>query len=98
MIMSLPTLGGRIVETNARAFVEGGNPRPEARWKSAIDELRRMGLIEDQGHKGEAFAVTGDGYYIGSWMTSSRSEYTGGGRFQFPPGPILPGCSARRLR
>lgn len=82
MIMSLPTLGGRIIQTNDRAFVEGGNPRSEARWKSAIDELRRMGLIEDQGHKGEAFAVTGDGYYIGSWMTSSRSEYTGGVPFQ----------------
>jgi hypothetical protein len=23
-----------------------------------------MGLIEDQGHKGEAFAVTGDGYRV----------------------------------
>jgi predicted nucleotide-binding protein len=64
MIMSLPTMGGRIIQTNDRGFVESGDPRSEARWKGAVDELHRLSLIEDRGHKGEAFAVTEDGYRV----------------------------------
>jgi predicted nucleotide-binding protein len=64
MIMSLPTMGGRIIQTNDRGFVEPGDPRSEARWKGAVDELHRLGLIEDRGHKREAFAVTNDGYRV----------------------------------
>jgi predicted nucleotide-binding protein len=64
MIMSLPTLGGRIIQTNGRGFVESGDPRSEARWRAAVDELDRLSLIEDRGHKREAFAVTNDGYRV----------------------------------
>ena len=64
MIMSLPTMGGRIIQTNNRSFVEPGDPRSEARWKGAVAELRRLNLIEDRGHKGEAFGVTDDGYRV----------------------------------
>ena len=64
MIMSLPSMGGRIIQTNGRGFVESRNPRSEARWKGAIDELHRFNLIEDRGHKREAFAITADGYRV----------------------------------
>jgi hypothetical protein len=46
---------------DGRSFVEGGNPRSEARWKSAIDELHQLNLIEDRGNKRQTFFVTGDG-------------------------------------
>jgi hypothetical protein len=62
MIVSLPTMGGRIIQTNDRGFVEPGDPKSEARWRGAVAELRRLNLIEDRGHKGEAFALTDDGY------------------------------------
>jgi len=64
MIMNLGTLGGRIIQTNNRGFVEEGNPRSEARWKGAIDELQQLGLIEDRAYTGEAFFVTDRGYRV----------------------------------
>ena len=64
MIMSIPTMGGHRIQTNSRSFVETGNPRSEARWKGAIDELQRSNLIEDRGYKREVFYVTDDGYRV----------------------------------
>lgn len=69
MIMSLGTMGGRVIQTNNRAFVEAGNPRSEARWKAAIEELRRMDLVEDRTHAGEAFFVTDTGYQFADHLT-----------------------------
>jgi hypothetical protein len=62
MIMSLQTMGGSIIQTNNRGFVEPGNPRSEAHWKGALNELEELNLIEDRGHSGEAFFVTDEGY------------------------------------
>jgi hypothetical protein len=64
MIMSLGTVGGRIIQTNNRGFVEPGNPRSEALWKGAIEELAHLGHIKDQNYKGEAFSVTDSGYHV----------------------------------
>lgn len=63
-IMNLGTLGGQMIQTNGRGFVEAGDPRSEARWKGAINELSQLGLIEDRGHKREVFFVTDDGYRL----------------------------------
>ncbi len=63
-IMNLGTLGGRMIQTNSRGFVERGDARSEARWKGAIDELRNLGLIADRGYKGEVFSVTDIGYRL----------------------------------
>jgi hypothetical protein len=68
MIMNSPTMGGRIIQTNGRGFVEPGDPRSEARWRGAVNELHRLGLIEDRGYKGEAFAVTDDGYRVAEFL------------------------------
>ena len=68
MIMNSPTMGGRIIQTNGRGFVEPGDPRSEARWRGAVNELHRLGLIEDRGYKGEAFAVTDDGYRAAEFL------------------------------
>ena len=64
MIMNLGTLGGRLIQTNRRSFVEAGDPRSEARWDGPIEELRKLGFIKDQNYKGEVFSVTDSGFQI----------------------------------
>jgi hypothetical protein len=64
IIMKLATLGGTHIQTNNRQFVELGNPRSEARWRRAVDELETSGLIEDRGGKGEVFSLTDAGYKV----------------------------------
>jgi hypothetical protein len=55
---------GGVVQTNNRGFIEEGNPRSEARWRSALDELARAGLLEDRAGEHEMFSVTGEGYRV----------------------------------
>jgi hypothetical protein len=71
MIMSLGTLSGRLIQTNNRGFVEAGDPRSEARWKSAIDELQNSSLIQDRSYKGEAFYVTDLGFQVSDHIRAS---------------------------
>jgi len=61
-IMRLQFIGGVHVQTNGRDFVEGNDARSIARWRSAVDELERLRLIEDRGGKSEVFFVTNEGY------------------------------------
>jgi hypothetical protein len=53
-----------MIQTNGRSFVEPGDPRSEARWRGALDEIHRLSLIEDRGNKRGVFAVTNDGYRV----------------------------------
>lgn len=64
VIMRLGTMGGTHVQTNNREFSELGNPRSEAKWRSAVDELHRADLIEDRAGKGEVFFMTDKGYEV----------------------------------
>ena len=48
---------GLTIQTNGKQFVETGNPRSAARWMAAIRELEALGLLEDKGHTGAAFAT-----------------------------------------
>jgi hypothetical protein len=50
------------VQVKEKQFVEEGNPRSQARWQKAIEELVKAEYIRDQGYKGEQFEVTADGY------------------------------------
>jgi hypothetical protein len=68
-IMCVGTMQGRVIQTNNRGFVERGDPRSEARWKGAIDELRQLTLIQDRGHKGEVFFVTDRGYRVADHLS-----------------------------
>jgi hypothetical protein len=71
-VMNLTTLDqGGVVQTNDRGFIEMGNPRSEARWRSAVDELARAGLLEDRGGEHELFFVTGEGYRIADLLKHS---------------------------
>ena len=61
-IMRLQTIGSSHVQTNRRDFIQSGENREIARWRGAVDELERLGFIEDRGGKGEVFFVTSSGY------------------------------------
>lgn len=63
-ILVIRTFGGLAVQTNGINFVESGNPRSEAQWEKAVEDLRDSELIRDPGHKGEVFQLTADGYEI----------------------------------
>jgi len=63
-IMRLDVAQGLIIQTNKRQFVESDNPRSEAQWDSAVQELCSNGFIKDSGYKGEIFTVTNAGYEL----------------------------------
>jgi hypothetical protein len=63
------TIGGLGVETNGRSMIaEPGNPREQARWRAAIGELAKRGLLEQRDQKGEVFKVTDQGYRMGELL------------------------------
>lgn len=62
VVMCIPTLSGTIIQTNRKHLAEMGNPRSEAKWKSAINELVNQELLEPRGQKGELFGITNAGY------------------------------------
>jgi hypothetical protein len=64
MILRLQSIQGLEVETNNINFVEEGNPRSEALWERAIDQLLQANLISDPGHEHEVFRVTADGFDV----------------------------------
>ena len=64
VVMSLQMMNGTSVQTNGRSFVEGGNSRSGARWRGAVEELSRTGLVEDRGGKREVYFITDEGYRV----------------------------------
>jgi hypothetical protein len=63
-VLSLIAFGGLSIRAGNREFVERSNPRSEARWKKALEELVAIDYLRDQGYKGEIFEVTADGYDV----------------------------------
>lgn len=63
-ILRLAYIGGISIQTNGQQFVEGDNPREQAMWEGAIDELESEGLIQAQGYKRESFRITREGYEV----------------------------------
>jgi len=45
-------------------LAETGNPRSEARWKAAVDELVAQELLESRGHNDEVFGMTNTGHEV----------------------------------
>jgi len=63
-ILYLPTLSKTVIATNNKDFVDDNNPRTEAIWTAAVEELESEHLIADRGHKREVFGITKRGYEI----------------------------------
>ena len=55
-------IGGVIVQANGNNFVEPNNPRSQALWEGAINDLVDIGFLNPIGHKGEVFRITREGY------------------------------------
>ena len=49
-------------------IAEPRNPRAEARWRAAVEELVERGLLEVRDLKGEVFGVTDPGYRVGEFL------------------------------
>lgn len=64
VIFQLHSSDGFKVQTNNRTFGDSKNPRDQAVWEGAIDELEILGLIKDKGYKRELFGITRSGYEI----------------------------------
>jgi hypothetical protein len=63
-VMVIHWMGGSAVQANKKNFVEGGNPRSQAIWEGAVQELVNEGLLDPVGYKGEIFRVTRRGYEV----------------------------------
>ena len=61
-IMKTRFSGGLIIQTNKINFVEARNPRSEAMWTAALDNLLKLELVKPLNHKDETFKVTLKGY------------------------------------
>lgn len=68
IVMRLHTFGGTTIQTNEKQFAEQGNPRSEAAWGAAVEQLVNHGLIEDRAMKGEVFFMTHEGYKVADFL------------------------------
>ena len=63
-ILRIRTFGGLDIQTNGKNLVDSGNPRSEAKWEAALQQLIDNGLVQDLGYKGEIFNLTDYGYQV----------------------------------
>jgi hypothetical protein len=54
--------GGYSVQVNGKHLIDTEDPRLEANWRSAVDELASNGMIEDLGGKGEVYFMRKPGF------------------------------------
>lgn len=55
---------GIFVFTNGRTFGDEGQPKSQALWKEALDDLGRHGLIEPSDRDGVMFRITANGFRV----------------------------------
>ena len=60
-------LSGSKIQTNGRTFGEKGNPREQATWEAALDELYNVQLVQFM--NGEVYRVTKAGYDMAEALT-----------------------------
>jgi hypothetical protein len=61
---------GDQVISNGKSFSTIGDPRSEARWNAAVDELENAGYISDRGYKREVYGFTHSGYQMADMIRS----------------------------
>ena len=61
-IMWISSAEGLDIQANNKSFVESSNPRSEARWREAVEELEQRGLIERQ--SSSVLSITNAGYKL----------------------------------
>jgi hypothetical protein len=83
-VLRVDTNEGLIVSTNKTGFAEGGNPRSQATWRAAVDELVKAGLLVPL--SSDVLEVTHQGYEIAERIRPSKSAAPSG-RHQNAEGP-----------
>lgn len=63
-IIRSETMSGYYIASNDKKIATADDPRKQATWEGAIEELEKFRLIKDQGSKREVFRVTRDGFEI----------------------------------
>jgi hypothetical protein len=71
-IMWISSMDGFEIQTNDKGFVEAGNPRSEAKWKKAVQELEQNGLVERQSES--VLQITSDGYAMADKLASQNGK------------------------
>ena len=72
-IMSVAYLGGHSIQVGQRQLIQDPSARTLARWKGALEELMRFGLIADQGYQREIFEVTREGWTVFDQLAGPES-------------------------
>lgn len=63
IVTNAPTFGKMVnIRVGGEGFPQDHDPRSEAVYKSALDDLLHYGLIEDRTGKGQVFHLTAYGY------------------------------------
>jgi hypothetical protein len=71
VVILVTTFEGTSILANGQSLTDPGNPRSEAKWKSALEELIRNGLVEQRDRRGEVFSITGEGFRISDIAASA---------------------------
>lgn len=78
LIVSAPAFGKLVrITIGGKKFPETHDPRSEALYKVALEELECYGLIEDRTGKGQVFHVTAYGYVFDETEEESRRRPIG---------------------
>jgi hypothetical protein len=80
-IMFVEMMTGLIVQVDQQQFAETGNRRSEARWREAVEELLRLGLIKQPSHDSDVIDVTHAGFEYADKLRSPGGH----------SGPVLAG-------
>ena len=70
-IMRLRYIGGTMIQSGRKAFVEPDNPRSVAIWEGALEELVSSGLALSSGG-GEVFRLTRKGYELADLLRGTN--------------------------
>jgi hypothetical protein len=65
--------GGAYIGTEGKNMIEELNPRNEAVWKAALDELIDFDLVESVGRTGDVFKMTRKGYDVADLIRSREA-------------------------
>jgi len=70
-IMFVEMMQGLIVQVDQQQFAETGDRRSEARWREAVEQLLRLGLIKRPSHDSDVIDVTHAGFEYADKLRSA---------------------------
>ena len=73
-IRKLRSTGGTQIFTKTESFAEPREPRSEALWEAAIEELMDHGLVQDATGRDLMFKVTHEGFRVADKLRASRTS------------------------